>query len=76
MLLRDSRVEAFMTIGMLLHGADIAAGRNAVTYTLRSDDGKRFPDVVRALPPHRSIQYAYAWRKRPLWQERPEVGFW
>jgi hypothetical protein len=76
MLLRDSRVEGFMTTGMLLHGAGISRARTRVIYTLRADDGETFADTIVAVAPGAAVRYVWAWRSRPLWRDNPSSGFW
>jgi hypothetical protein len=76
MLLRESRIEGFMTVGMLLRGAGITKTRNVADYTLLRDGGTPFTLAVNAVPPGARIHYLHAWRKTPLRASRPSEGFW
>ncbi|MGD0967381.1 MAG: hypothetical protein ABR949_03755 [Candidatus Aquilonibacter sp.] len=75
MLLRESRVDGFMTIGMALHGAGITRSRDSATYELQRG-AKIFSVVVHAVATGRSVHYIYVWRATPLYASRPTVGFW
>jgi hypothetical protein len=76
MSLRDSRIEGFMTTGMLLRGAGISKVRSPAVYTLQADNGTVFKDTVAAVAPDTSIDYVWAWRSRPLWRQNPGKSFW
>jgi hypothetical protein len=76
MSLRDSRVEGFLTTGMLLRGAGISKVRSPTVYTLLADDGTVFKDTVAAVAPGSAIDYVWAWRSRPLWHQNPAKSFW
>jgi hypothetical protein len=75
MLLRESRVDGFMTIGMALHGAGITRARDSATYELKRGT-QTFSVVVHAVASGQSVHYVYAWRTTPLYASRPNVGFW
>lgn len=73
--LRESRVDGFMTIGMLLHGSGITRSRDSITYELQRG-ARIFPVVVHSVATGQSVRYVYAWRTTPLYASRPNVGFW
>lgn len=76
MLLRESRVEGFMTTGMALHGAGITDSRDSAAYALQRHGSKPFIVVVHAVAANQNVHYVYAWRKPPLYASRPGIGFW
>ncbi len=73
--LRESRVDGFMTVGMLLHGAGIARSRDLVTYGLRRG-ASVFEVAVQAVASDQGVHYVYAWHAPPLYARSPNVGFW
>lgn len=77
-VLRNSRVPAFLTMGIFLHGAGIIRDRNVVRYTLADDDGKEFSIDVHAVRPAESstLNWIYAFKDRPLFRQRPDEKFW
>jgi len=77
--LAESRVEGFLTTGMLLHGAGITADRDRARYALVDDSGKEVVIEVRAVPPEGSAKLD--WRtvlqnQQPLYRQRPGESFW
>jgi hypothetical protein len=76
MLLRESRVEGFMTVGMLLRGAGITKTRSVATYTLQRDGARPFTLAIEAIAPGSHVRYVYAWRRTPLRASRPNEGLW
>jgi hypothetical protein len=77
-ILRDSRVNDFLTMGICLHGMGIIRDRNTARYTLADDSGKKFTIDVRATTPAESsgLKWAFAFKERPLFRQRPGEKFW
>lgn len=77
-VLRDSRVEGFLTTGIFLHGMDIIPDRNVAHYTVEGDDGKQFTADVRALAPSQDtkLNWIYPFKERPLFRQHPDENFW
>lgn len=78
MPLRDSRVEDFLTMGMMLHGLGIISDRSEARYRFVNDSGATFDIVARAIPMTAadSIQWRYAFPASPLSRQRPGETFW
>jgi hypothetical protein len=77
-LLAEVRVEGFLTVGMLLHGAGIIKDRNTVRYTLADDSGKEFTIQVKAVPPSESakLKWVQVFKEPPLYRQKPGNAFW
>jgi hypothetical protein len=58
--LRDRRVDAHLTIGMMLHGLGITPSRNSPRYLLLDDDGKEFTVDFKALALRRFSRFGAA----------------
>jgi hypothetical protein len=74
--LADARVEGFLTIGMVLHGAGIIRNRNTARYTLADDAGREFAVDVHALPTGTRPTWIAACKNQPLFRQRPDEQFW
>jgi|HubBroStandDraft_1064217.scaffolds.fasta_scaffold16727_3 hypothetical protein len=77
-VLRESRVDGFLTIGIILHGTGITHDRNMARYTLTDHSGKEFTvDINSVASGERSkIQWTYPFKQPPLFQQRPDEDFW
>jgi hypothetical protein len=77
-VLRESRVNGFLTIGMVLHGTGITHDRNTARYTLADDNGKEFTVDIKAAAPGESqkIHWTHAFKQPPLFRQRPDEYFW
>lgn len=64
--LRDSRVDGFLTTGMVLHGFGITADRNSATYTLANDKGRQFTVNFKALEPGDEPKWVHPYAATPL----------
>ncbi|HEY6331720.1 MAG TPA: hypothetical protein VI756_20505, partial [Blastocatellia bacterium] len=71
--LRERRVEAFLTTGMLLHGMRITADRNVARYTLADDSGAEFTIEARPMKPaeEQPLPWIWAFKERPLYRQKP-----
>jgi hypothetical protein len=76
--LRESRVNGFLTIGMILHGTGITHDRNTARYTLAGNNGKEFTVDIHAVAPGESskIHWTYPFEQPPLFRQRPDETFW
>jgi hypothetical protein len=74
--LAEGRVENFLTIGLVLHGAGIIADRNTARYTLADDAGHEFAVDVHALPPDARPNWIHAYKEPPLFRQQPSERFW
>lgn len=77
-VLRDVRAQNFLSIGMALHGIGLAPQRDRATYTFEDASRKMFRMTLDALSPAQAeaAQWGWAWRRRPLFHQRPKDGFW
>lgn len=77
-VLRDVRAQNFLSIGMALHGIGLIPQRDRATYTFRDASGRTIQIALDALSPAQadSAQWSWAWRRRPLFQQRPKDDFW
>jgi Peptidase family S41 len=77
-VLRESRVNGFLTIGTILHGTGITRDRNVARYTLAMEDGSEATVNVQSLDPGQNskIHWSYAFKDRPLFRQRPDENFW
>lgn len=71
--LRDLRVNAFLTIGMILHGLGITPSRDSARYLLADDDGKEFTVGFKALAPGEEPKWIHAASVLPI-AEQPVAG--
>jgi hypothetical protein len=74
--LADGRVEGFLTIGMVLHGAGIIRDRNMARYTLADDAGRQFAVDAHALAPQTRPRWIAACQDPPLFRQKPGEQFW
>lgn len=77
-ILRDSRVDGFLTMGIFLHGMGIIPDPNVARYTLAGDTGKEFTVDVHALSAEENskLNWIYPFKDRPLFRQRPDDNFW
>ena len=68
--LRDLRANAFLTIGMSLHGLGITPDRNSARYLLVGEDGKPFTVAFKALAPGQNPKWVHVASVLPL-SEQP-----
>lgn len=64
--LRESRVEGFLTTGMVLHGFGMTPDRNAATFTLANDNGQPFTVTVKALGAAEAPTWIHPYSTTPL----------
>jgi hypothetical protein len=74
--LARSRIEGFLTLGIVLHGYGIIPDRRVATFTLADDAGHEFTVEARALAPDAKPQWLPVVREPPLYRQRPTEGFW
>ena len=77
-VLRDLRVDTFMTTGIFLHGIDIIPDRNTVHYIVADDTGKESSAYVHAVHPEENskIDWVHPFKRAPLFLEHPGDDFW
>ena len=77
-ILRDTRADDFLTMGIFLHGMGIIPDRNLARYTLLSDDGREFTiDLHSATPVENSnLELTFPFKELPLFRQRPDDSFW
>lgn len=75
-VLRDARVENFLTMGIVLHGYGIIADRNSARFTLADDDGHEFAVDLHAVARDANIRWVHAYKELPLFRTKPGEGFW
>jgi hypothetical protein len=75
-VLRDARVENFLTMGIVLHGYGIIPDRNSARFTLADDDGHEFDIELHAVSPHANSRWVHAYKEPPLFRTKPSEGFW
>jgi hypothetical protein len=77
-VLRDLRVDSFMTMGIFLHGMDIIPDRNTAHYIVADDSGKESSAYVHAVHPEENskIKWVYPFKQPPLFLEHPGENFW
>jgi hypothetical protein len=71
--LRDRRIDAHLTIGMMLHGLGVTPSRDSARYLLADDDGKQFTLDFKALAPGERPKWIHAASPLPL-AEQPLDG--
>jgi hypothetical protein len=71
--LRDRRIDAHLTIGMMLHGLGVTPSRDSARYLLADDDGKQFTMDFKALAPGERPKWIHAVSPLPL-AEQPLDG--
>jgi len=78
MILRDDRIELYLTVGMLLHGVGVTPDRSQARLTLAGDDNKRFTLDLKALDPEEtsSVKWTRVYQEAPLFRQRPEDPLW
>jgi hypothetical protein len=75
--LQQSRIDGFLTVGMVLHGLGITPDRNVARYTLAGEDGRTFTLEVHALPPTApDPRWIYPCSEPPLYRQQPGKSFW
>jgi hypothetical protein len=75
-VLRNTRANGFLTIGILLHGIGIARDRNLVRYTLADDEGKEFGFYVHSVTRSEKLNWTYPYKEGPLFRQKPDDDFW
>ncbi len=77
-VLRDLRVDNFMTMGIFLHGLNIIPDRNTAHYIVADDSGKESSAYVHAVHPEENakINWVYPFKQPPLFLEHPGENFW
>jgi Peptidase family S41 len=70
---REALVAHWMTIGILLHGLDIAPGSGSARFHLVDDQGVKFSIDVR---PDATQERQWAFAKPPLFRQQPDETFW
>ena len=71
--LKDSRIDGFITTGMVLHGLGITPDGNSARYKLATDAGKQLFLDFKALVPKQEPQWVNAAKQLPI-SERPVEG--
>jgi hypothetical protein len=71
--LKLSRIDGFLTKGMVLHGLGITPDRKSARYTLVADDGKQLMVDFKALAPDQEPKWVYVAPQTPL-SEQPVNG--
>lgn len=74
--LRDARAQNFLDLGIVLHGVGIIPDRRAADYLLEDDTGRRWTFQANALNPDDDSRWTWAWKRRPLFHQRPADDFW
>ena len=71
--LQDLRIDAYLSIGKVLHGLDITQDRNSAQYLLATDDGRQITVQVSAVLPGEEPKWINASSSVPL-SEQPVTG--
>jgi hypothetical protein len=74
--LREGRVETFLTLGMMLHGAGISRSRDDIAFTLRDDAGRVFTERVHAVRPGEAVAWRSVAVQPPLYRQHRGESFW
>lgn len=75
-VLRELRVNGFLTTGLVLHGLGITQNRNTARFTLLDDSGKEFSVDVHAAAPGEKLEWKYPYKDPPLFRQKPDDDFW
>jgi hypothetical protein len=69
--LSQARVEAFLTLGIVLHGYGIIPDRRIAKLALADEAGREFIVEARAIAPNEGINWVPVFKELPLFRQRP-----
>jgi hypothetical protein len=74
--LAQTRVESFLTLGIVLHGYRIIPERNVAHFVLADESGREFNVEARAMKANAKPAWTTAFKEPPLSRQRPDETFW
>jgi hypothetical protein len=74
--LRELRIDAYMSNGLLLHGIHVIADRNVAGFGFIDERGNPFTQILQVGPSSEHSTWARIPKSPPLSDQRPNVPFW